>query len=179
MRFTEVWAEVLSQNNTLKWSMLSLSILTVALATCLISLAMREPLVFERECFTKAIAPVSSQPTNEEIERFVRLALGKRFDTDALDVPVYLSGSELSVRNKEVEDLSKKGMSQKVIVNSVKIDQGKITVDADRIITVGKIRSALPLPLALRIKSTDRSIGNPYGLVLADVSLITTEEKKK
>ena len=179
MRFTEVWAEVLSQNNSLKWATLSLSVLTVALATCLISLAMREPLVFERECYTKALSPTSSRPSNDEIERFIRVALSKRFDTDALDVPVFLSASELNVRSKEVEELTKKGMSQKVLMNSVKIDQGKITVDADRIISVGKVRSALPLPLNVRVKSTDRSTGNPYGMVISDVSLISGEEKKQ
>ena len=179
MRFTEVWAEVLSQNNSLKWATLSLSVLTVALATCLISLAMREPLVFERECYTKAITPSSSSSSNDEIERFLRVALAKRFDTDALDSPVFLTGSELNVRSREVEELSKKGMSQKVSVNTVKIDQGKITVDADRIISVGKIRSALPLPLNVKVKSTDRSVGNPYGMVISDVSLISGEEKKQ
>ncbi len=179
MRFTEVWAEVLSQNNSLKWATLSLSVLTVALATCLISLAMREPLVFERECYTKALSPTSSSPSNDEIERFLRIALSKRFDTDALDVPVFLSASELNVRSKEVEELTKKGMSQKVLVNSVKVDHGKLTVDADRIISVGKIRTALPLPLNVRVKSTDRSAGNPYGMVISDVSLISGEEKKQ
>ena len=179
MRFTEVWAEVLSQNNSLKWATLSLSILTVALATCLISLAMREPLVFERECYTKAISPGSSSPSNDEIERFLRVGLAKRFDTDALDVPVFLSASELNVRSREVDELSKRGMSQKVLVNDVKIDQGKIIVDADRIISVGKIRSALPLPLNVKVKSTDRSAGNPYGMVISDVSLISGEEKKQ
>lgn len=179
MRFTELWADVLSQNNSLKWATLSLSILSVALASCLLSLAMREPLVFERECFSKSITLVSASPSNGEIERFVRLAMEKRFNTDALDVPVFLSASELDVRNREVDELTKKGMSQKVLVNSVKIENGKISVDADRIISVAKIRSALPLPVTVKVKSTDRSNGNPFGLILSDVTLVTSEEKKQ
>ena len=179
MRFTELWAEVLSQNNSLKWATLSLSVLSVALASCLLSLAMKEPLVFERECFSKSVTLVSASPSNAEIEKFIRLAMEKRFNTDALDVPVFLSASELDVRNREIDELSKKGMSQKVLINSVKIEKDKITVDADRIISVAKIRSALPLPVTVKIKQTDRSNGNPFGLILSDVSLISSEEKKQ
>lgn len=179
MRFTELWAEVLSQNNSLKWATLSLSVLSVALASCLLSLAMKEPLVFERECFSKAVTLVSASPSNAEIERFVRLAMEKRFNTDALDVQVFLSASELDVRNREIDELTKKGMFQKVLVNSVRIEKDKITVDSDRIISVAKVRSALPLPVTVKIKSTDRSNGNPFGLVLSDVTLISSEEKKQ
>jgi tetrahydromethanopterin S-methyltransferase subunit H len=102
----------------------------------------------------------------------------KRFNTDALDVPIFLSASELDVRNREVDELTKKGMAQKILVNSVKIEKDKISVDADRILSVAKIRSALPLPVTVKIKQTDRSNGNPFGHVLSDVSMISTEEKK-
>jgi hypothetical protein len=178
VRFTELWAEVLSQNNSLKWATLSLSVLSVALTSCLLSLAMKEPLVFERECLSRAVPLVSASPSNAEIERFVRLAMEKRFNTYALDVPIFLSASELDVRNREVDELTKKGMAQKILVNSVKIEKDKISVDADRILSVAKIRSALPLPVTVKIKQTDRSNGNPFGLVLSDVSMISTEEKK-
>lgn len=179
MRFTEFWAEVLSQNNSLKWGLVSMSVITVALAICLVSVASREPLVIERACYDKALKPMSAKQTDEEMERFVREVLKKRFDTDALDSQVFLAGDEYATRLKEMDEFSKKGMAQRVFVNAVKIASSGITVDADRIISVGKIRSALPLPLALKVKFTDRSEGNPYGLILSDTKLISTEEKKQ
>ncbi len=179
MRFTEFWAEILSQNNALKWGLVSVSIISIALATGLISLATKEPLIVERSCFDKALSSVSAKQTDEEVDRFVRVALAKRFDTDALDAQVYLAGDEYATRQKEVEEFSKKGMSQRVIVNSVKVGEKSVTVDADRILSIGKIRSALPLPLVLKLKMTDRSNGNPYGLILSDATLISTEEKKQ
>jgi len=179
MRFTEFWAEILSQNNALKWGLVSVSIISIALATGLISLATKEPLIVERGCFDKALSPVSAKQTDEEVDRFVRVALAKRFDTDALDAQVYLAADEYATRQKETEEFSKKGMSQRVIVNSVKVGEKSVTVDADRILSIGKIRSALPLPLVLKLKTTDRSNGNPYGLILSDATLISTEEKKQ
>ena len=179
MRFTEFWAELLSQNNALKWGLVSVSILSITLATGLISMATKEPLIIERGCFDKALNPVSAKQTDEEVERFVRVALAKRFDTDAQDAQVFLAADEYATRQKEVEDFSKKGMSQRVIVNTVKVGEKSVVVDADRIISIGKIRSALPLPLILKLKTTDRSNGNPYGLVLSDATLVSAEEKKQ
>jgi hypothetical protein len=178
MRFTDFWAEVVAQNNALKWGLVSVSVISIALATCLISVATKEPLIIERGCFDKALNIVSAKQTDEEVERFVRAALPKRFDTDALDAQVFLAADEYATRQKEVEEFSKKGMSQRVIVNTVKISEKSVTVDADRILSIGKIRSALPLPLVLKLKTTDRSSGNPYGLVLSDASLITEEKNK-
>lgn len=180
MRFTEFWAEILSQNNALKWGLVSVSIISIALATGLISVATKEPLIIERACYDKAMVPTASaKQTDEEVERFVRVVLSKRFDTDAMDAQVFLAADEYVTRQKEVEEFSKKGMSQRVIVNAVKVGEKSVTVDADRILSIGKIRSALPLPLTLKLKTTDRSNGNPYGLILGDATLISTEEKKQ
>ncbi len=179
MRYTEFWAEMLSQNNSLKWGIVAVSILSVALTTGLISVATREPLIVERSCFDKALTTVAAKQTDEEVERFVHVALSKRFDSDALDAQLYLAADEYATRQKEVEDFSKKGMSQRVIVNKIKVSEKSVVVDADRILSFGKIRSALPLPLILKLKTTDRSNGNPYGLILSDAALVSTEEKKQ
>lgn len=178
MRFTEFWAEILSQNNSLKWGLVSVSILAVTLTICLVSVASREPLLIERACYDKSLRPSSSKHTDEEMESFVRVVLQKRFDTDALDAQVFLAGDEYATRLKELDEFAKKGMSQRVVVNTVKLGANGATVDADRILSIGKIRSALPLPLSLKIMKTDRSDGNPYGLILTDTKLISTEEKK-
>jgi hypothetical protein len=179
VKFSNFWAEILSQNNALKWGLLSVSIVCVVLATCLISIAAKEPLIIERSCFDKALAISPAKQTDEEVERFVREALPRRFDTQVLDSQVFLSADEYATRLKEVDEFSKKGMSQRILVNSIKVAENSVAVNADRILSVGSIRSALPFPLILKIKATDRSNSNPYGLILSDTSIASSEGQKR
>lgn len=178
MRFNEFWSDILSENNALKWGVAVLAAVSIALMAGLLSVATREPLIVERGCFDKALSIVPAKHTDEEIERFGRLAASKRFDSDASDVQVFLTPEEQATRSKEIDELSKKGMVQRVVVNAVKVGATIVTVDADRVISFGNVRSALSLPLALKIKATDRSPANPYGLILAQTSLVPSEEKK-
>jgi hypothetical protein len=57
-------------------------------------------------------------------------------------------------------------MRQRVLVNAVTKNGDSLIVDADRIISVGSIRSAFPFPLIANISIVTRSQSNPYGLVL-------------
>jgi hypothetical protein len=140
---------------------------------------MRDPLVIERECITRQVRPVSAKVTAEEIERFARFVIPKRFDSDATDSGSFLTPAELATRAKELDELSGKGMLQHVIVNSVKVDGSVVLVDADRLLSFCKLRSALPLQLKLALATTDRSPGNPYGLLLEDATTVIEEGNKK
>ena len=53
-----------------------------------------------------------------------------------------------------------------------------LTVDADRLISVGEIRSTLKFPLKVQLARVARSEGNPYGLQLSAVEEIKPEVKK-
>lgn len=178
MKFATAWSELANQNLTLKVALASISACALVFAILSAKLALREPLIVERACFSAVAKMGDSRRTTEEIEAFVKIALSQRFDTDSKQLRGYLSASEISLRSQEQNELSSRQLSQKVIVNSVKIDGSNAIADATRIVTVGTIRSALPLLLSLKVESQDRDDGNPYGLLLSNVKLMDQKEVK-
>jgi hypothetical protein len=179
VRYTVAWADVISENLTLKAAILSLSAISCALLFLSVKLALREPIVIDRGCVTRAIETTSGERSSTEIEAFVREAIHQRFDSDATAIPGYLSEQEDRFRAQEQEELSKSGARQKVIINSVKKEGDKVTMDSDRVISMAQVRSAFPFPLSVMLKTTARSSANPYGLVIENVAALTQEGSKK
>ncbi len=179
MKFHVAWSSVINQNITLRAAVLGLSACCLCLTIAAVRLAVRQPLLIERECLSRVVTPVNTQVTPQEIDNFVHFVIPKRFDSDAVDSAVVLSSDEESFRNREQEELSKKSMSQRVVVVSVKEEGTNVTVDTDRILTIGKLRTALAFPLQISLSTTDRTSANPYGLVLKRVSQLKEEELKK
>jgi len=170
MKFTTAWAEIASQNLTLKVAVAFLSIATVFLTLTTARLSLKDPLIIERSCFSKIITQGSNERSQQEITGFINEALSARFDSDVALNSSFLSQEELGFRALEQKELSQKNMTQKIIVESIKINGNNVSILADRFITVGSIRSVLPFPLTATIAITDRSAGNPYGLILVKVS---------
>jgi hypothetical protein len=170
MRFTEAWADVASKNTALKYVVFVLALCCVTFAVTTTRLALKEPLVIERACVSKAVTTGSPDRTTTEVESFVREAISRRFNSDGLPSEGYLSLEEDAGRKKEQQTLQTQGMRQRVIVNSTKIDGNQITLDCYRIISVGAVLSALPFPLTATIGTMSRTEANPYGLVLVNVS---------
>jgi hypothetical protein len=119
----------------------------------------------------------NAKPTKEEIAAFIEKALSARFDT-APESLEYLSFKQRTFREKEQSELLKQNMTQKVIVNDIKITKESIMVNSDRLISIGKIRSVLRFPLQINLESAERTDGNPYGLLLSDVNPIEEEKKE-
>jgi hypothetical protein len=159
---------------------LTLALFSGLLTICTVRLALKEPLIVERDCSASRILKTADTKRSvQEIEQFVRFALPKRFDTEVQDFKLFLSDEESAYRAKEQDELAKKGMVQRVLVNSIKMEGSTITVDADRMISVGKIKSVLPFPLTVFLSSMDRSELNPYGLVIQRVSPVTETDSSK
>jgi hypothetical protein len=57
------------------------------------------------------------------------------------------------------------------------VDGDRFVIGADRLIAVGKARSAIPMVLIAKISSKGRSLTNPYGLVLTAIDQ-QKEDKK-
>ncbi|MBI4403625.1 MAG: hypothetical protein HY537_05665 [Deltaproteobacteria bacterium] len=177
MKFTSAFANVLSQNMTLRAAVALLSLCSLFFCISTIRLAVRDPIVIERTCYSKALEPVDPKHTSTEIEAFIRGSVPSRFDSNS-NAAQFLSTDELMFRNKEQDELLKKEMTQKVVVNSIKLDGARFIVDTDRIISIGKVRTALAFPLIVELSSTTRSEINPYGLVLKRVSQFSEEGNK-
>ncbi|MEI8025266.1 MAG: hypothetical protein WCI18_02855 [Pseudomonadota bacterium] len=176
MRFPTAWADIAAQNVTLKFVIGALSISLVTTATIVAKLALKDPLVIERGCISKSAKKVSVNVTDVEIKGFVEEVLPQRFGTGIDAKSAYLSLPQLKARAIEMEDLRKKGMGQKLVVNSVTIKGDAIRVDADRLVSIDKIRSAFPIILEVLVSRTTRTEDNPYGLLLSKVDNVDRKE---
>lgn len=177
MKFASAWAEIAKQNLTLKVAIASLSFCSALLAIVSLKLALREPLVVERSCFNRALKTVDPRRTKEEIEAFVRIALEMRFNTDAKAANEMIANAEVVNRTQEQKELASRQIRQRLVINSVGVEDSDVTVEADRLLTVGSIRSALPMSLKVRVESQERTDSNPYGLILTNVKQAKTESK--
>ncbi len=178
MRMTSAWTSLVLENTGLKSALICLTLICFALSALLFEASSKEPLIIERGCYSKAMDVTGSQQTKEEIDAFIRTALSQRFDSEAKGAE-FLAIDLKPLREKEQSELSARQMSQFIHVRSVSGENGSYTVDADRLISVGAVRSALRFPLSVKIAAVPRSSGNPYGLLLIDVVQIKEAKNEK
>ncbi|MCX6117352.1 MAG: hypothetical protein NT027_07420 [Proteobacteria bacterium] len=185
MKFSLAWANVANQNISLKIALGAVSLTAIALAGGLSVAALKEPLIIDRGCSSKAIAATSQVRTEQEVTAFLKEALSQRFDTSASDVG-YLSDQEAHFRQDEQKKLKSSGLTQAISTANLKINQtpnaeskDKISIDTDRVISVGDVRSAFRFPLTLRTIAVNRTAANPYGLILDQVDIAKVDISKK
>lgn len=134
---------------------------------------MKDPIIIERGCESKIAEIQSANQTKVEIENFIKIAMSARFDSQLKNDPaIYLTEGLQTARMKEQSELKNKGIDQRVIVRSIKLENDRYFVEADRLISIGKVRTAVPLDLTVSISSKVRSVSNPYGLILTSVDQI-------
>jgi hypothetical protein len=178
MRFSMAWADVAKQNNVLRIALIGVTFVSVVVLMIALKFAFKEPLVIERGCFSTVSATHSQVQTPQEVEAFLSEAIGQRFNTGAAVVTDYFALEELKARDSEQTELARREIRQKVVVNSVRKQGDGFLVDADRILSFGRIRSAFQMPMTVTIAKATRTSGNPYGLVVLRVAPIKTEDKK-
>jgi len=178
MRFTTAWANVSIQNVTLKTVAISLSVCVLILSVIAVKLALKDPIVIDRACYSKTLQISNGKHTKDEIDSFLKEALSMRFDSSVTVKPGFLLPPEESVRIKEQTELSQRQMIQRVIFNSSVVKDSVVIVDADRLISVGKVRSAFPIKIQATLLDTTRTESNPYGLVLGTLSPVSEKDSK-
>jgi len=164
MKFTEAWGEVLKQNNVLKTTIIFLALSLFSVGIVALKLSTKEPFVVERGCLTKEIQSGPAKFTPNEVSVFVKEALASRFNSQGNNIPEYLAESEQSKRLQEQKEFSLKNISQTIVVREIKVTPEKVMVEADRLLAVGNVRSALPFNLQVQVSSLERTATNPYGL---------------
>lgn len=180
MKFTTAWVKIAMQNVTLKMATLTLSIVAVVQLSVIVTMSLKEPLIIERSCFSKPLSTKPSDPTQEEIKSFLSEVPSMRFDSAGYLKESYLGAIEETIsREKELGILISKQMNQRVLVSEVKIQGNEILVLTDRLISIGKVKSVLPLNLKIVIEQISRSESNPYGLIISSITQIEDKEEKK
>lgn len=177
MKFNSAWDSVEKENRNLKIFLVVLLLLSIFLSVAVLATSSQAPLIVERGCLSRALLPAGDAPTEDEMKTFAINAIGERFNTKESDT-VLLSVKQQGYRASEQEELEKQKMKQVVIVNDVATEKDGLRVDADRLISVGEIRSTLKFPLKVRLERVRRTESNPYGLLLDDVEEIKPEVKK-
>jgi hypothetical protein len=179
MKFTTAWAKTAAQNVTLKVATVILGIVTVFQLSVITGLSMKEPLIIERSCYSKVLTAKPADPTQEEIKSFLSEALPMRFDSTGYLKDGFLAIEETIARDKELATLKSRQMNQRVLISEIKFDGKDIQVFTDRLVSIGKIKSALTLNLKVKVEQTNRSESNPYGLIVSSISQIEEKEDKK
>ena len=179
MRFSTAWAKTAAQNVTLKVATVTLAGVSIIQLSVIAGLSIKDPLIIERACFSKKTATKNVSPTQDEIKSFLSESIPMRFDSNGNFIDGWLAFEETIAREKEMATLKQRQMTQRVLVSEVKFDNKDIIVTTDRILSLGKIKSVLPLNLKVIVLQSTRSESNPYGLTLSAISQIEEKEDKK
>lgn len=123
--------------------------------------------------------PIDDDHSKQEIENFLREALSQRFDSLVKATDGLLSPDELRLRDQEQKEFSTRSITQRLILNYVTETPDGFKVDADRMISVGEVRSAFKFSLLVKLESKSRSLANPYGLLLTSTKQIEDKPKAK
>lgn len=173
MKFSEAKLKEALERSALKLSVISLSVLTLVFGILLSFDLSKEALVVERGCETNLLQTTGESQTKEEIESFIRKAVGLRFDSSIQSDPSnFMVQDLLLARLKEQAELKKSNIDQKLIVRSIKSEGSHFKIEVDRVIAAGTARSAISSVLAAKISSKNRSLSNPYGLVLTSIDQV-------
>ncbi len=173
MKFTHAWANIAKENLNLKAALFITSACVLFLGFATTRLALKDPLIIERSCYSKNIQAARAEPSLEEMNTFIHIALKQRFNTNEEAIEGYLSLDERKNKKSEQLLLSKKSISQFLIVRNINYVEGKTLVEADRLYSVQNVRSSFPIKLSIKLESKARTATNPYGLIL-----VKTQEMK-
>ena len=175
MKYTEAWASIVSQNLNLKLVTCILGVLSIVLGMVTLKLAFKDAIIIDRGCYSKVMTPTKDEHSKTEVASFLKEALAQRFDSTVQPVDGLLSQNEFALRIMEQKEFEGRGLKQRLVINKVMEDSEGFKVEADRIVSVGEVRSAFKFPLLVKLESKSRSYSNPYGLLIVSVKQI--EEK--
>jgi len=175
MKFTDFTTKEIFEHSALKLALLLLSVTNIVFFIMLVMDFAKDPVVIDRSCESTLLEVSSAKQTKQEIEVFLKTAISLRFDSTVTQDPSsYMIQDIYLNRTKEQEELKKSNVDQKMIVRNIEGKAGYFTINADRVVAVGKARSAIPIILEAKVSSKDRSVSNPYGLTLTSI-----EQKKE
>ena len=177
MKFAAVWADIANQNLLLRFVIATLSLVVITLSVISTKLAVKEPVVIERACQTSERLPASASQSAEEIKGFVNEVLVSRFNSGVAPRMAWMAPDQARQRKTEQDELDKRRLAQKVVIESVEVSKSGIRVVGDRILSIGKVRSAFPFVMDVTLETTARSGANPYGLVLTRVQPVADSPK--
>lgn len=178
MKFVDAWDSLAKENSSLKYLLSAITVISLFLAAGWMKESAKPALVLDRGCDTKKVPLTSDKVSEDEIRSFLSEAVQARFNSNPTQLH-YLSYKQKVLREDEQKEMQSRSMTQTVFVQSVEFDKEKIVVFADRLISLGEIRSAFKFPLTVKVEMENRTASNPYGLILTEVEQNKDKEAKK
>ncbi len=180
MRFSSAVDSLTKENQFLRNTVKILILAVLILGLTVLFLHDRAPTVVERTSRGLEIVRMTKLTRTEaDIDLALRLMVKARFDSSALNSEVFLSKRQMELREAEQQEMKARGLVQSVVVKKTQVSQSEATVDFDRVIAVGNIRSALKTTVKVAFEETEPSELNPYGLKLTLASPLEQKEDKR
>ncbi len=105
--------------------------------------------------------------------------LKARFDSAAVAPGVFISKRQVEIRETEQQEMKTRGLTQATVFRKAVVTKDAATVDFDRVLAIGEIRSALKTAVKVTFEETDPTEINPYGLRLNNVVAVETKEVRR
>jgi hypothetical protein len=177
MHLITAWANTISANLVLKIVTGALVLVSIVLGVTCGKLALREAVVIERGCETRAGAFGDQTPDKNEISRFLEIVIRQRFEKEFdLDQNYYVPDFS-QAKASELVELDSRGIRQRILVNGITVTESSAAVDADRMLKFEKVSSAFSFPLEVKFVAVERSVVNPYGLRIVSIEPMLAEKK--
>lgn len=114
-----------------------------------------------------------------DVEAAIKLMMTSRFNTDAKSPELFLNPKEMLLRETEQKEMKLRNMNQVVLVRTVHLAKDEATVNIDRIIAIGGLRSALKAQVRITFEEVTPNELNPYGLLLSTAEPIQPSSKEE
>ena len=178
MKFQNAWVNIAHENLTLKLVLFSMGFISLGSTGIAIYDHLKDPLVIDRGCVSRVVKTSESTRDENEVKSFIKEAVSERFDTGVNPTELYMSEEEISAKNTEQKELSSRSIDQVVTFRNAVIQGDQATVQLDRIIGVGNVKSVFTFHILVTLASSTRSNDNPYGLKAIRFQEVKAEEKK-
>lgn len=178
MKFQNAWVNVAHENLTLKLVLFCMSLISLGSFGLATFDHMKDPLVIDRGCNTRTLKTADATRDENEVKVFLKEVISQRFDTGMNASELFINSEEITAKVTEQKELSSRSIEQVVIFRSAAIQGDQATVQTDRIIGVGNVKSVFAFPIIVTLASLTRSSENPYGLKAVRFQEVKAEEKK-
>jgi hypothetical protein len=156
-----------------------LLLIGAALVGILFNIYDKQPVMVERTSHgLEIVRPTEFAVDEAHTKAAIALMMRARFNSDAVSPELYLNPKQLVLRDNEQKELKNRSMYQSVIVRAVTIKNDQATVDVDRVLSVGELRSALRTKLRVTFETEQPNELNPYGLLLSLADPVELKEGK-
>ncbi len=180
MKFSSTVDSLSKENGFLRTVVKVLILADMLLSLAVLFLHDKEPAIVERS--SRGLEIVRMTPLNRtehDIELALKLMLKARFDSAALAPDVFISKRQTEIRETEQREMKTRGLTQATVFRKAVVNKDAATIDFDRVLAIGEIRSALKTVVKVTFEEIDPTELNPYGLRLNDAVAIDSKEVRR